>query len=329
MRAHHRLGFSLVASLWAAAAFGQTATLGLQEAVLKARTQPTAPRTTPPAWMDYAKVQAGYAFLDAHGDFAGQIMGTSSLAATFAARDITPVIMETGRLPKDFNQRMKETGEWMQDIFDAPKDREDFVGRNYAKAVALGRLHSIVGETVAEELKWDPKERVVMNGQAVALVLYTFAWWPVEAMEATKQIDPAKDAEGLAGWFHLWSTIGYAMGVPEDLLPKDYATAQKTVALLREAQYAKPGEKLPDGIPVLMGGHMRMVAGMAYRQAEAQAKAKGGTLPAGVTPAALMPDAAKGFAGLLALSPGLVEALGLGPDPVAKLLEYAAMPPPK
>ena len=43
------------------------------------------------------------------------------------------------------------------------------------------------------------------------------------------------------------------------------------------------------------------------------------------TPRETLPAAAKALAGLFALSPGMSQALGLGNDPVARLLEYAAL----
>lgn len=266
--------------------------------------------------MDYDKLRAGYGFFHKHEAAAVMTMGTSSLAATFAAKDIAPVLMHTERLPKDFNQRMKETGDWVGRILETPTDRDDFVKREYAQAVELGQLHASVAGMVRGPLGWNRKERVPMNGQSYAFVLYTFAWQPVETLLATKGLDPAKEAEGLDAWFHLWSVVGYAMGAPEDLLPRDFARAQAIAPLLRRAQYAAPGESLPAGLPVLLGGHVRMIAA----RMAAQFKSK---------PAQTTPLASKMLAGAIASSPGLADALGLGADPAAKLLEYAALPAPQ
>lgn len=286
----------------------------IEDAVRRARTLSVAPHAAPPAWMDDAKVRAGYVFLGRHRETVFRVMGTSSLAATFAAKDITPALMQTGRLPRDFDRRMQETTEAMAAIFDPPKDRADFVRREYSLATALGRMHVAVADQVRRPLAWNPKERVPMNVQAFALVLYTFAWWPVEAMRATKEIDLVRDAAEIDGWFHLWSVLGYGMGVSEGLLPRDAGQAARIVSLLRRAQYAGPGEKIPAGVPVLLGNHVRMVA------AQLGAKA---------TSREAVPSAAKALASLIVLSPGEADALGLGPDPATRLLEYAALPPGK
>jgi len=283
---------------------------GLETRVRAERTESIRPRPMPPAWMDYAKVEAGYRFLDRHRKMAFQVMGMSSLAATFAAKDVTPLLVQTGRLPKDFSRRMKETSDWIDDIASEPKDREDFVAREYKRAVELGQLHASIADRVRKALAWDPSERVPVNGQSFSFVLYTFAWWPVEALIATKSVDPVRDSKDLDAWFHLWSVIGYGMGAPEELLPRTYARAQEIVPMLRTAQYSASGQAVPAGIPVLLSGHIKMIAD----QIAAQSKAP---------PAMATGGAIKALADLISLSPGEATALGLDPDPKATLLEYS------
>lgn len=316
-----RWALGLGACLLIGAVPGEAGQGATEAAVRRARTRTITPRATPPAWMDYEKVRLGYGFLDAHSDAVTAVLTGSSLAATFAAKDVAPVLMQTGKLPKSFTPRMMATGMWMNTIFRTPKDKETFVSRSYAQAVALGQLHTAVAEAVRAPLGWDPKVRAPMNGQAYAFVLYSFAYWPVEAMIADKTVDPVEDAPQLDAWYHFWSVIGYGMGVPEDLLPRSAARAREVVVALRKAQYAAPGERLPDGIPVLLGGNVRLGASLIAASPKARA--------AGATPANSLPAAAKALADLIARSPGEAEALGLGKDPAARLLEYAALPPSK
>lgn len=300
-------------ALLACVAAGRAEETRLEATVRRARVAPIAPQAAPPAWMDYPKVEAGYAFLGKHKATVLHVLATSSLASTFAAKDVAPVLMQTGRLSKGFTPRMMSTAAWVDRVFVRPADREAFVANNYAQAVALGQMHAAVAEAVRGPLGWDAKVRVPMSGQAYAFVLFSFAWWPVEAMLATKEIDATRDASEIDGWFHYWSVIGHGMGVPDELLPRDYARAMELSGLLRQAQYAPPSERRPEGLPILLGGQMRMLA----LQAALKSKIK---------PADAMPAVAKDFASLLALSPGLIDALGLGHDPASRLLEYSAQP---
>lgn len=303
----------VVALLGSAAHGGPDA---LEKAVSDARTVAAMPQTQPPSWTDQTKLKAGLAFLRQHGATVQSVLAGSSLASTFAAKDVTPVLMATGKLPKGFVLRMAATAAYVGAMVAPAGGRDAFVAKNYAKAVALGELHHDVAEGVAPALAWDQKVRVPMSGQAMAFVLESFAWWPVEAMIAKKELDPKAEREGLEGWFHLWSVLGYGMGVPEALLPRDFATAGRLVTLLRKAQYARPGEPLPEGQPTLLGNHVRMLAGMAAQSAKRAGDAS-------ATPASMIAAAAKAFADQIALSPGLGDALGLGKDPVARLTEYA------
>lgn len=333
---NYRIGLGLVVLLLAGAPVAPQASFrtsvavtqqDLAKTVAQARTKPHKPQKDPPKWMDFAQVEAGYGFLAKHQRTVMQVLGTSSLASTFAAKDVAPVLMDTGRLPKDFSPRMRETGEWMDQIFARPEGKEAFLKNNYARAVALGRMHAMVAESTEPNLKWDPKVRVPLNQQSYAFVLYSFAWWPVEAMIAKKEIDPLADRKELDAWFHFWSVVGFGMGVSEDLLPREYARAEALIPLLRRAQYTAPGEKLPDGLPVLLGGHVRMLTERTAAQF-APKSGEGATKPKG-NASLMYPMVAKGFADILRVSPGLLEALGLGDDAAAQLARYAAAPVPK
>jgi hypothetical protein len=291
----------------------------LETAVEQARIQAITPRSTPPAWMDDDKIRLGFEFMKQHDEFIQQILATSSLASTFAAKDITPVLMQTGQLPKNFAQRLKETGRFMNAIMEPHNGRAEFVQANLGQAYQLGRLHAGVAKQMRGILHWNRKERVPMNEQAYGFVLYSFAWWPVEALEATGQIKPEEKGRELDGWFHFWSVVGYEMGVSEKLLPVNYARAREMAVLLRNAQYAHAGEALPDGIPVLLGGHVRwLAAGMAAHSG-----------PGKVTPEQAVPRIAAMFAQVIKLSPGLSEALGLGSGPEAQLIKDASLPAPQ
>jgi hypothetical protein len=285
----------------------------IETTVRQARIQAITPHSKAPSWMDYDKVRVGFGFLEKHQKFIQQILGTSSLAATFAAKDITPLLMQTGRLPRDFSQRLKETDHLVNALLQPNNSRDEFLTKNLAQAHQLGLLHAAVAKQVTGALRWNPQERVPMNQQAYGLVLYTFAWWPVEALEATKQIDVKQVQNELEGWFHLWSVIGYGMGVSEGLLPTSYTRAKEIVSLLRKAQYAGTGEKLPEGISVLLGGQVRWLAEGIAAQSEAKP-----------TPEQVQPDAAALLAKVIKLSPGLSEALGLESDPTAQLTRYAS-----
>jgi hypothetical protein len=285
----------------------------LDRAIRVARTQPIKPNPKPPADLDFKRLKAGYAFLAKHATTNSLVLATSSLAATFAARDIEPVLMQTGRLPNDFAQRMAETVDWVNSLYAPPSSQADFESREFVRAVELGKLHVQVGQRVSPALRWDRAERVPLNAQSFAFVLYTFSWWPIEAMLANGELDPAHEAEGLDGWFYLWRVFGHAMGAPDNLLPQNLDQAREVAARLRQAQYLPNGQPVLGGVPILMRGDIYLVASQLAVALHSKVEP---TLPLAIA-------TVKKF---LALSPGECEALGLNPDPAKKLKEYAELP---
>ena len=272
------------------------------------------PRSAPPAWMDYDKARLGEEFLKKHGEAIQQTLGTSALAASYAGKDTGPVVLQTGRLPHDFSHRLKETEMSVGAMLMPFNSRKEFVANNLAQAYQLGLIHVAVGKQVKDALHWNPKERLVMNEQSFGLVFYTFAWWPVESLAASKQITLSDGNAELEGWLHLWCVLGYEMGVSEDLLPTSVGRAKEIVALLRKAQYPGMGEKPDAGIPILLGAHLRWLA------EEVASRSKTGKSD----PASLVPLIGTFFAQSIKQSPGLSDALGLGDNPAARLIQYAA-----
>jgi len=284
-------------------------TADVSRAVAEARTQAIEPRATPPAWMEWDRVSRGFAFFQKHQSRINQVLGTTSLVSTYAAVDIAPVLIRTGRLSVDYNKRIMETAVCINQMLTPVASKDDFVVQNYRRAYQLGKLHaSIASSMTPDQLGFRASERVPINRQAFALVLYSFAWQPLESLAAAHQLDLAAEADGVDGWCHLWSVLGYAMGESEDLLPKIYARAAELVPQVRAQQYAAKPADVPSGVPVLLRGELGfMMTGFGPNSAAASPESQR--------------RAAKSLADAIALSPGLGRALGLGDQPADDLLK--------
>lgn len=282
---------------WASA---QVAVVDKGRVLTEARKRPLAPRETQLVWMDWARVKSGISFYRQNKPLIDQILATASLVSTYAAKDVLPPLEKTKRLETDYNRRLAETGAWMEEILTPVPTLSDFRAKNLRRAYDLGQMHFGLSKTItAESLGWSPKERVTFNQQAYAFVLYTFAWQPIETMLAMGKLDEYQDYDRISDWLHLWCAIGYAMGVEESLLPRSYSDAKAYAALLRRAQYAKPGEPVPAGINVLLKGELKMLAPQPGR----------------------MDAAIQALTQMIHTSPGLTEALGLGKDTAGRLRE--------
>jgi hypothetical protein len=228
---------------------------------------------------------------------------TSSIVSLFASQDTQPVIAFTSLFANDYRRRMQLTIDWMNEILAAPKEKSDFIHKNYKRSVDLGLMHLDLSQAV--KIKWNPKVRVPASQQAFAYMFYAFAWQPVEAMIATHEIDPEKDAKSIGDWLYLWHVLGYGMGMDARLLPQDVEQVRQLLGMLRAAQYPGPGTEIPHQVRTLLRGEM----GYLYFL-------KGQGMPID-DPTKL--EVRKQLAAQISYSPGLSKALGLGDDPLKGL----------
>ncbi|HWD38247.1 MAG TPA: oxygenase MpaB family protein [Fimbriimonas sp.] len=283
---------------------------GLTATVKVARTRHIHPHASLPRWFDWDRTHRGLLFLDGRREDIMQIVGGTSLISTYACRDITPILMHTGRLPKDYVQRLKETADWVDQILSRTDDLAAFKSVNYKRAVDLGNLHAGIGRQISPAmLGWDRHQRVAINQQAFAFVLYSFAWQPIESLERVGKLDPVKDARAIDDWFYLWRVLGYGLGVEDALLPRNLGQVRRVVSVLRASQYGAPA---PKGADLLLRNQYASLVGYlkAHKMPENDAKTKGRSI--------LVDE--------IRASPGLCQALGLGRDPekgVGRLLDGA------
>lgn len=239
----------------------------------------------------------GLAFLKQNEQFFERILGTTSLLSTYASQDVLPVLLKTGRLTNEYGPRLQQTGKTLGPIMAKADSYDQFLSRNYRSAIALGQMHEGMRRGITpESLGWNPAERVPMNQLAYAIVLYSFAWQPIESAMLAGQVKPDQQQNEIDDYLHLWSVLGYAMGVKEELLPRTLAGTKTTVAMLRKQQYYSAENPAPEGLKVLLRNQVTMMTRDGNRKQAAAILAK-----------------------LLQLSPGLTAALGLGADPAAAL----------
>ncbi len=196
--------------------------------------------------MDWTKVQRGLQFARKQGLLLMTVWHPLSLLETYAAKDIAPVLIESGGLTGNYQERLRRTGQRVAGLVAWRESPEEFLQQNYRQAHELGLMHAAIARSVQpEKLGWVASERRVMNQQAYALVLYTFSQTPALVMEARKM--PAASAPELDDWYHLWAVLGYAMGVEEKLLGRNAAEARTIGLAVRKAQFPAPGEPAAPG----------------------------------------------------------------------------------
>ncbi len=268
-----------------------------------ARAEAITPRAGEPAWMDWEKVRRGMAFGAQHRGVIGMTWGTTSFYETLGARDAAPIFVATRSLETD-RARVARTARAFGELTGPQEGVEEFRSKNLLRARELGRMHEALARTEAiRELGWNPAERRLFNQQAYAGIVHAFALRPVVALLAQKRVSLEADREAIEGWLHLWSVLSYAMGLAEDLMPADYATAVRRDEELRKRQLVPSPGLSRDGMFRML---LQVSAdGMRRRGAPGDARVM----------------AVEGMLRSLALAPGLAESLGLaGADARERLL---------
>lgn len=278
----------------------------LPQIIDQARTKPITPKAQPPKSFDWKRVQRAYKLATLHKDSLENVLAMVSLPTTFACRDIVPILIHTGQLVNNYDRRMDATGRQVSQLYESPNNRADFIKKNCMRAYQLGEMHLNLSKSIkAKDLGWNSKERIPFSQQAFSLTFYTFAWEPIEAMEATKELNAKTDARQINDWIYLWDILGRSLGVEDDLLPHNSTRAQRIVAALRKKQYYVAAQRDSKDVDVLLHNHVLYICHVMA--------------PDKPIDNAQKEKACKALVGFMSSSPGLVDALGLSPDPVSAL----------
>jgi len=266
--------------------------------VQQLRTVRLMPLATPPSF-DWQRIQNAYAFAAAHRKSIDESWKSSGLCSLFASKDIFPVLLSDAKYFNDYNTYAQRTIDGLDSLIATPKDKTQFVAKNYKAAVSVGLMHLDLSQ--AFKLKWNPQNRVPGSQQSFAYETYAFLWQPIQKMLATQELDSTKDARAIEDWLYLWHTLGYGMGLDQRLLPKDAKQTSELYRVLCVNQWFGPGEEMPRQIRALMRNEM----GYLYSLAD-----NGNPID---DPTKL--DIRKQLAKEIGYTPGLSKALGLSDDP--------------
>src|SRR5689334_4297597 len=145
----------------------------LPQQLQELRTVRLAPLSTPPSF-DWQRLQSGFAFAVAHKKSIEDSWRTSGISAMFASKDIVPVLIADTKYFNDYNRYAQQTFDGMGALIATPKDKSQFVLKNYKAAVSVGLMHLDLSQAV--KIKTNPKVRIPGSQQSFAYEVYAFTW---------------------------------------------------------------------------------------------------------------------------------------------------------
>jgi hypothetical protein len=229
----------------------------------------------PPEWVDFDQVNRGAAFFTDHGLEIGLALFCSALPLGYACPPVANVLEFTARLESDVRHRILETAQMVLDVT-TPHGLEP--GGPAVRTVRQVRLmHAGVRWLVRhdprvvrtesggmdEEPSWDPRWPMPTSQEHLLGALMAFS---IRSLMALDTMRIRYDRTAAESWMHLWSYIGYLIGIDPTILPIDVASGRDLDALLmqRDIQASPAGRRLTAAVIKLLDeiGPMRFLRGL-------------------------------------------------------------------
>lgn len=180
-----------------------------------------------PPWLDVAAVERAQGWFGRLGGHVFCALYAGSLPTAYACHQGVTVLGMTARLETDAKRRLNETAQFMLDIMRPGGLAQGAPGFQAVRRVRL--MHAAVRWLIDHDprVEWDRDALgCPLNQEDLLLTLLTFTEVVFEVFDKTGVAYSAAEA---ADYLHLWSVVGYLLGVPTAALPLDRA---KTTALM-------------------------------------------------------------------------------------------------
>lgn len=189
-----------------------------------------------PEWADIHRVERGQTFFSDWLMHHFTALYLASLPNAYAAAKGSHVIWLTGRLRDDPQRRLNETAQFLMDVT-APGSFQAGTATHRILHVRLmhaairwlcdhdGRIHHPADASPAvmpDGLVWSPAWGRPVNQEDLAGTMLTFTSVVLEAFRRSGVEFDAAEAED---FFHLWRVIAHQLGVVDELIPADLASA--------------------------------------------------------------------------------------------------------
>jgi hypothetical protein len=157
-----------------------------------------------------------------------------SLPYCYAGRKGVQVLALTSRLSGNATRRIVETAQMMIDVF-RPGGLASADGRGRRTLQKVRLMHAAVRHLAANSPTWNAEWGVPINQEDLAGTLISFSWIALDGLERLdiKLTDVQKSA-----YFHSWQIVGEQLGIREDLIPVDVASAGALSAAIARRQFA-------------------------------------------------------------------------------------------
>jgi hypothetical protein len=175
----------------------------------------------------------------------------AALPTAYAAARGAEVLVATGRMRGDLDQRVVETGRFVLDVLAPGGFAPDGAAVRSAQKVRL--VHAAVRHHLRKH--GTPRGRVPINQLELLGTLFCFSLTTCDAVARLGADVTEREAED---YYKLWRTVGWLMGIEPERLPARLAEARRLSARIaaRELRPSPAGRELLRALVTAMEDHM-------------------------------------------------------------------------
>ena len=186
----------------------------------------------PPAWIDWVRVDRARRLFERAGIFGGMVLSLRSLMGGYIAPAGNKPLAFSGRLREQAPRRVAETARFVTAVAAPGGLRAGAPGWQISVHVRL--MHAQVRRLLGQSGRWDRAqwaEPINQHDMLATVLLFSEVY-----VEGLRLLGFAVSDQEAEDWVHLWCVVGWLMGTEVELLPRDYAQAQRQRELIQATQ---------------------------------------------------------------------------------------------
>lgn len=174
-----------------------------------------------PAWADRQLMRRGSVLFVKHSEMVMNLLGLLSLPYCYTAANGAMVLYLSELITTQTTKRLFDTAIFVWEVM-GPDVFEE-TGTAYAEILKIRIVHAAVRYYTMLSGKWDDRWGIPVNQEDMAGTNLSFSLIVTRGLKKLGLNVPLAEEEA---FLHLWSVIGYLMGLDEDLIPKNKREAE-------------------------------------------------------------------------------------------------------
>lgn len=187
-----------------------------------------------PDWADVEKIGAGEQVFWKYGPRLILILHCYALPFCYLGKNGVQVLALTNRLNSNSTRRILETAQFLVDVMQ-PGGLTAGEGRGRRTVQKVRLMHAAVRHLITRYPLWKREFGLPVNQEDMTGTLIAFSWISLDGL---KKIGVELTQEELDAYLHCWQVVGHQLGIRDDMIPADIASAEAVSVAIARRQFA-------------------------------------------------------------------------------------------